>query len=62
MEVSINKMTEKQMMMMEKSVKVCSYCYYCVRMMWENDEDEMVINQMNLVDHEEMDVVAVERN
>ncbi len=55
-EESINKMKEieKLKMMLER---VCFYWYYCVKM-----RDEMVINQMNLVDHVKMEVVVVENN
>ena len=61
MEGAINKMKARQTML-ANSARVCSYCYYCVKMMWENGEDEMERDRRHSVDHEEMEVVAVERN
>lgn len=56
MEVAINRMKAKQMML-KNSVKVYSYWDYCVEMMLENDEDEMVINRRHLVEHGEMEMM-----
>ncbi len=57
-------MTEIQKMM-KMLEKVYFYWYYCVMIMSVNDDDdavEMVINQMNLVEHVKTEVVVVENN